>query len=157
MVLAAFILLLGCSFLGEKIAKKTVEKTTGVSVEEEGKKVKIKTKEGEAEVETGEKKLPNGFPDGFPIYEDATIKNSTKMTVNNETTFQVFLEAEGDSAPVAEYYKKSLPKSGYEIENSFEADNAFTYNIKQGENLTGTVSIGPNKDKTSVIITLTVK
>lgn len=156
MILAIF-LLLGCSFLGEKVAEKAVEKTTGVEVDKEGKKVKIKTREGEAEIETGEKKLPDGFPDDFPIYEDATIKNSSKMTTNGQTTYQVFLEAEGDPAPVAEYYKKSLPESGHEIENSFEADNTFTYTIKQGEDTTGTVSISIQNNKTSIVISLTVK
>ena len=153
----AISLLLGCSFLGEKVAKKAVEKTTGVSVDKDGQKVKIKTKEGEAEIESGAKELPDGFPEDFPIYEDSTIKNGSKMTADDQTTYQVYLETEDEASEAADFYKESLPENGYEIENSFESNDTFTYTVKQSENATGTVTVGSQSGKTSIIITFTEK
>ncbi len=153
----AISLLLGCSFLGEKVAEKAVEKTTGVSVDKEGKKVKIKTKEGEAEIESGEQELPDGFPDDFPIYEDSTIKNGSKMTANEQITYQVYLETEDEASAAADFYKKELPDSGYPIENSFETNDTFTYTVKNSEGIEGNVTIGSQTGKTSIIITLNTK
>ncbi len=153
LVLSSMFMLAGCSRLTETATKKAVEKSTGVSVDEEEGKVKVRTKEGEAELEAGENKLPDGFPDDFPIYKGAKVASSTKMTLDQGTSYTVQLEAKESVSTVADYYKEALPDAAYKIEGTMETDGNVMYTLEGG----GIVQVMDQQGKTKIQITLMEK
>jgi hypothetical protein len=153
LALSLVFVLTGCSSLTETVTKKAVEKTTGVSVDKDNGKVKVKTKEGEAEIEAGKNKLPDGFPENFPIYEGAKIASSTKMTIDQGTSYSVQLDVDDSVSKVGEYYKKALPDAGYTVEGTMETNGNIMYTIKDG----GIVQVLDEQGKTKVQITLVEK
>ena len=148
LALSLALTLTACSRLTEKATEKAVEKTTGVSVDKDGDKVKVKTKEGE--FEAGENKLPEGFPDKFPIYEDAKVVSGTKMTVDQGTSFSVQLDVEDSVSKVSDYYKEALPDAGYKIEGTIETDGNVMYTM-EGD---GIVQVMDQQGTTKIQITL---
>ena len=153
LALSLVFMLTACSRLTETVTKKAVEKTTGVSVDEDKGSVKVKTKEGEAEIESGKNKLPEGFPDKFPIYDDAKIASSTKMSTDQGTSFSVQLETEDDVSTVADYYKGALADAGYTVEGTMETDGNVMYTLKDS----GLVQVLSQEGKTVIQITLVEK
>jgi len=146
LVLSFAIVSSGCSWIG----KKAVEETTGVSVDKDNESVKVKTKEGEAEIQAGENKLPDGFPEDFPIYEDAKISGSSKISTDQGTSYTVQLETNDSMSAVADYYKSALPDSGYKVQATAETPDSVMYSLEKG----GMVQVTVVDGKTTVQITL---
>jgi len=146
LVLSFVVVSSGCSWIG----KKAVEETTGVSVDKDNESVKVKTKEGEAEIQAGENKLPDGFPEDFPIYEDAKITSSSKISTEQGTSFTVQLETDDDKSTVADYYKNALPDSGYKVQATAETPEGVMYSLEKS----GMVQVVVVEGKTTVQITL---
>ena len=142
-----------CSRCTETVTKKAVEKTTGVSVDEDEGSVKIKTDEGEAEIESGKNELPDDFPDDFPIYKGAKVASSTKMSVDEGTSFHVSLEVKGSVDTVADYYKEELVDAGYTISSTMETNGNVMYTLQDD----GVVQVVDQDGKTMVQVTLVEK
>lgn len=61
---------------------------------------------------SSENKLPEGFPADFPIYKDAKITGSTKVSKTITVNFEINDKAD----VVGNFYKTEMPKAGYEAE-----------------------------------------
>lgn len=150
LVLSVVFLFAGCSSIAQKATETAVQKTTGVSVDKEGESVKVKGKDGESEVEMGQK-LPDGFPDKFPIYEGAKVAAASKVSTDEGITFNVTFEVDRDLKEVAEYYKSTLPENGYTIKSTVEGQDSVIYELEGN----GVTSVLKNEGKTMVQVTLT--
>lgn len=146
--------LAGCSSIAENAAEKAIEESTGVKVDQDGESIKIKTKDGEAELSGGENKVPDGFPEGL-VYKAGTIGLTTKTSAEGKTNFTVTFETKDKADKVTEFYKKAIAGSGYEIEATTEISGMNMMTFKKGEESSGQVSISSDGDgKTLVNIVL---
>lgn len=140
--------------VGEKAAEKMIEKGTGGEVDIKGDDVTIKTKEGDAEVNIGTKKLPDGFPKDFPLYKGADIEGSMSTKESGKTSMIVTFTTKDDFAKVVEFYKDKEQLGGYDVASTLDFSEAFTVGLKKGETDAGSVMIGKNDNDTSIVITL---
>ncbi len=153
LALSLVFMLTACSSLTKTATKKAVEKTTGVSVDEDEGSVKIKTDEGEAEIQSGKNELPDDFPDDFPIYKGAKVTNSSKMSTDKGTSYYVTLEVKGSVDKVADYYKEELVDAGYTISSTMETNGNVMYTLQND----GIVQVVDQDGKTMVQVTLVEK
>jgi len=145
--------LTGCSSIAENAAEKAIEESTGVKVDKDGESIKIQTKDGEAELSSGESKVPDGFPEGL-VYKGGTIGLTTKSSAEGKTNFTVTFETKDKAERVAEFYKEAIPDSGYEIDATTEVSGIHIMSFKKGEEV-GQASISTDSDgKTLVNIML---
>lgn len=153
LTLLALFLLAGCQTIVEKAANKAVEKSTGVSVDEKNNKIKFKNKSGEGEIQVNKNKLPDGFPKKFPIFKGAKITSSAKTKSGKNVNYYVSWTSGADSKTVAKYYKKELPKNGYQIKESLESPQNTVYTLDKSS----TIAIGTEKGKTVITVILVEK
>ncbi|RJQ31706.1 MAG: hypothetical protein C4562_04475 [Actinobacteria bacterium] len=132
LVLVVVLALSGCDSIFKSAAKQAVEKATGVKVDEDGKSVKIKTKEGEAEISSSQTKLPDGFPEDFPVYDGAKLTNSAKMGSAKEAGYTAVWETSDSKDDVVDFYKKELPSKGYKVTAEYSSGQGTTYTFEQG-------------------------
>ncbi|MCK4777576.1 MAG: hypothetical protein KAS39_04305 [Actinomycetia bacterium] len=155
LVIVFVFLISGCASFAQKAVEKEIEKSTGAEVDIDEGKIKVKTDEGEAEMEVGEAaSLPDDFPDDFPLYEKAKLVSSFKMTEEEKESFQLSFEFDGDWKEVADFYQDSLPGSGYTIVSSMETMGGVTIIIKKGEEDAGAIFIGEADGKGMMTVTL---
>ncbi len=156
LVLLLGFLFSGCSFLTRKATEKVIEKSTGVEVDEKENKVKVKTKEGEAEF--GTKEFPKEFPKDFPIYGGASDIASTRVETGEGVSMSVGYKVNDDILTVSNFYKESLPESGYEVEQTVETSQDFMMiYFKKGEKLEGALSLSKSNGATQVNVSLVIK
>lgn len=156
LVLLLGFLVSGCSLLARKATEKAIEKSTGVEVDEKGEKVKVKTKEGEAEF--GAKEFPKDFPKDFPVYTGASDIASTRVETGEGVSMSVSYKVNEDVSTVTDFYKESLPESGYEIEQTVETSQDFVMiYFKKGEKVEGTLSVDKSNGSAQVSISLVTK
>jgi hypothetical protein len=156
LVLLLSFLFSGCSLLARKATEKAIEKSTGVEVDEKGGKVKVKTKEGEAEF--GAKEFPKDFPKDFPIYSGGSDIASTRVETGEGVSMNVSYKVNDDVSAVSDFYKESLPENGYEVEQTVETSQDFVMiYFKKGEELEGTLSLSKSNGATQVSVSLVMK
>lgn len=143
--------------VGEKAAEKMIEKGTGGEVDIKGDDVTIKTKEGDAEVNIGTKKLPDGFPKDFPVYKEAVIEGSMSTKENGKTSMIVTLTSKDDFTKIVEFYKDKEKLGDYDVASTLDFSEAFTVGLKKGDVDVGSVMVGKNDNDTSIVISLTVE
>ncbi len=151
----------GCSLIARKItekaAEKAIEKETGKDVDlnvGEGK-VKIKGKEGETEIQSGEK-LPEDFPEKFPLYPQAEVKGTVRNEAGGKIQMQVVLETKDSFDKVVDFYKEKLPESGYKITSTVQTGGGAMFYLEMGKDKAGIVSIIDEKTKTTFTINLQI-
>ncbi|MBS3908319.1 MAG: hypothetical protein KGZ93_01585 [Actinobacteria bacterium] len=140
--------------VGQKAAEKLIEEGTGGKVDIKGDNVTIKTKEGDAEVSIGSKKLPDGFPKDFPVYKGAELEGAMSTKQGGQTSMIVTFTSKDDFAKVVEFYKDKEQLGGYDVASTLDFNEAFTLGLKKGETDAGSVMIGKNDNDTSIVITL---
>jgi hypothetical protein len=143
--------------VGEKAAEKMIEKGTGADVDVKGDDVTFKSKEGDAEVNIGSKKLPDGFPADFPIYKGAELEGSMSTKQGGQTSMIVTFKSTDDYAKVVEFYNNKDKLGDFNVESTMDLGEAFTLGLKKGDEDAGSVMITKDEKNTSFIITLVVK
>jgi len=133
---------------GENFLKNTIEKTTGIKVEN--------GKNGEKTVELGEGKIPVNFPKDFPLYPGALPEGTA---IGSEQTtgkgFWLLLGSSDSLTKVTSYYDEQLEAKGWTIEETNILGDGSTYKVKK-EKLAGNIIISWNQkdSKTTILITL---
>jgi len=150
LALIVVIALTGCSSIAENATEKAIEGATGVEVDQNGEGVKIKTKDGEAEISGGENKVPDGFPEGF-VYKGGTIGLTTKSSAEGKTHYTIIFETKDKAEKVTEFYKEAIQDSGYEIDATTEMSGINMMSFKKGEESTGQVSVQSESDGRTVV------
>lgn len=134
-----------------------------VAFSEGGDTVTIETPEGKSLLING--KLPDDFPDAFPILEDADIQVSSVQSKSDSIvqTTRYFV-ALGTGAEAYERYLALLPDSGYRVGEKTRVDDGpagFDGTISfagEGDRSkeSGVLNISINKEQVQVSITLTI-
>jgi hypothetical protein len=143
---------------GENFLKNTIEKTTGIKLEngKNGEKISITNQKTGESVELGEGKIPANFPKDFPLYPNAaprgTAIGSEQVTGKG---FWLLLESSDPLSKVTAFYEEQLEGKGWTIEETNVLGDGSTYKVKK-EKLAGNVIISWDKKdaKTSILITL---
>lgn len=146
--------LIGCT---KKKVYKGKEGT--VTVEEKGDsgKVTVKTKEGEAEIETGSKKLPKDWPADMPIYKEAKITSSSSIKgEGGSASLSVALETSDGVESVKDFYQKNLVDKKWEVTQmaatSQDGEEGAMLSTSKGD-LTGIITIqGSPGEKTEIVV-----
>jgi len=143
----------GCSNVSDKVAEKAaekmIEKGTGGKVDIKGEDVTFTSKEGDAEVSIGSKKLPDNFPKDFPVYKGAEIEGSMTSKQDGKEAMMVTFTVKASYDKVVEFYKNEMEKSDYEVASTLDLQDAFTMGLKKGDEDVGSVMIAKNDDNTT--------
>jgi hypothetical protein len=67
--------------------------------------------------------LPQGFPDGLPVYDGATLDGGFAIKSAEGTTFIVAYSTDGEKSDVYKYYLEQMDEDPWQIELSREADD----------------------------------
>jgi hypothetical protein len=136
------------------IAKKAVERETGVQVKE-GKDgaVEMKTKDGSF---SSGNKVPDGFPKDVPLPK-GKIASSMSAKMEGKKTWLVTTEVSDLKAAVYEL-KSKLEANGYAIENDFSSsENGTDTSISTAKKGTSTVTIlGEKKPDSAATLSVSV-
>ncbi len=153
------IVMTSCSSVTKKTTEEAVEKSTGVEVGEENGSVTVETEEGQAEIKGQSGKLPEKFPKNFPIFEGVNKFDSSQVDIDESVSFTVHYLIDEKVSKVADFYKKSLPESGYTVTSSMEVNDSSTFSVEKGEEEKGNITIGVDEEegKTKVIISLEIE
>ncbi len=100
------------------------EKAGEVKVDEG--KVTVTTDDGTATLAGGEGSLAEGFPEEFPVYDDAAVQSSTAFDGDGQAQYSAVLVTSDPMADVYAWYKTQLPSSGWTIVNDVEVNTADT-------------------------------
>lgn len=143
------------------IAEKTVEKSTGVEINEGEDKVTVTGEDGEqVEIQGGDDaSLPEGFPEDVPVYKDADIKMSNSITSDGKTMYSVTLETSDDVDTAGAWCKDALPKEGWNVEGDMSStangQSSTIISAKKGSMVLNVTVVGPDDDS-KTMISLTV-
>jgi len=143
---------------GENFLKNTIEKTTGIKLEngKNGEKISITNQKTGESVELGEGKIPANFPKDFPLYPNALPKGTA---IGSEQVtgkgFWLLLESGDPLSKVTSYYDEQLEAKGWTIEETNVLGDGSSYKVKK-EKLIGNIIISWDKKdaKTTILITL---
>jgi hypothetical protein len=150
----------GCSYLAreasEKAVEKAIEKESGgkADVDVEEGKVRIKTEEGEAEIEVGATELPDDFPSDFPLYENAKVSAVYRSEAGGKVRFNVTFELSDSWQEAKDFYQDELPKSGYTIAASSETQDGAMLYLKKGGEDAGLIAFGEGDGQDNFTVTL---
>ena len=101
------------------------------------------------DIEIGGEKLPDTFPQDFPIYPGAKIVSS----VSSNDLLVTFTASDGLDKAVP-FYKNGLDASGWTIISSFDSDTLQTWAIAKGTT-EGSVSITTfEREPMTIVVTL---
>lgn len=142
----------------ENFLKNTIEKTTGIKLEngKNGEKISITNQKTGESVKMGEGKIPANFPKDFPLYPNALPKGTA---IGSEQVtgkgFWLLLESSDPLSKVTSYFDEQLEAKGWTIEETNVLDDGSSYKIKK-EKLIGNIIISSNQkdSKTTILITL---
>jgi hypothetical protein len=143
---------------GENFLKSTIEKMTGIKVEngKNGEKLSIINQKTGESVELGEGKIPANFPKDFPLYPGALPEGTA---IGSEQTtgkgFWLLLGSSDSLSKVTSYYDEQLEAKGWTIEETNILGDGSTKKVKK-EKLAGNIIISWNQkdSKTTILITL---
>lgn len=145
----------GCAQLSKPKAGKTTKPERQAETTPGSQTAGEKMLEGQAEVRESQGKLPLGFPEEFPIYKGAELIKALKTVSEEGKSFHVILETSDGQSVVAEYYERSLPENGFDIEASLEAPDEEVFTLKQGRKEVGLVHVYAEDSRTIIDIALT--
>lgn len=101
-----------------------------------------------AQLSIGENKLPNNFPEDFPIYE-----NSQVVTSLDGNGFWLTLTTADTTEKVIEFYKTKLKENGWDVNETPNKSNESVWNVNKGK-LNGYLMITSQNNLTTIIIVL---
>ncbi len=112
----------------------------------DGKKITIKSEEGEMVIDPEGVDLPDNWPDDMPTFPKAKILSAVKNEGTVNMAMASFQTGEAISA-VTDFYDKELPENGWSIDNRIETGPATVIHMaSKGDRI---VSISTAKDEAS--------
>jgi hypothetical protein len=146
----------GCAQIAEQAAKSAVESATGVKVDESNNSVSIKGAGGGLTAST-DGKLPEGFPEDMPVYENGTIATGISSKSDKGTGFLVGIDTADTAGDVFDWYDAQLKDEGWTVKTSMKTDDGGLLGGEKGTT-SFTIAVGPGSGgKTSISISLSPK
>ncbi len=98
-------------------------KDQGVSVNDEGD-VQISSEEGDVSFGSGSE-VPDDFPDGVPLPEDANLVGSSSVSDGDAKTFTLIygIEKAEDVSGAVDSYKDALTDAGFTIDSDYSGSS----------------------------------
>ncbi len=119
-------------------------------------KVTLKSNEGDFTFEEGGK-LPEGFPQDFPVYPGAKLTSSWTAGGESSKGTSVVWESDDATSKVADFYKSELVAKGWKITANFNQEDTSTYSFEKN-NVSGFFGVAKGeKGKTNISVTIGVK
>ncbi|MDZ4064511.1 MAG: hypothetical protein U1E22_07585 [Coriobacteriia bacterium] len=147
LVLLAIVLVAGLSGCGS-IAKKAVEETTGVKVDENSGSVEVEGKDGtKMTIGTEEGELPEGLPSDVPAYDGVNVEGGV-FEIPEAKTFTFNIVTKDDVQTVADWYRSEFESRGWTIDTqgSLTVDESQMFHATKGDKLDMVATIA--KDET---------
>lgn len=163
-ILAATMLVSGCSSIADKVGEKVIEKgveaagggDADINFDEEGGKISIESSEGSFEIGGGE--VPEDFPDTLPLPENLEVVSSMALGSDAERTFNLTFAGEGgDVKAIAEDLQSRVEGAGFTINgtNSMDADDYMMRSLTfSGLDWEGNVTVSNSDDGAMVNYTV---
>jgi predicted small secreted protein len=126
LVAALALTVAGCSAvedeIGEEIGEGIAGAVVGGDVEVEGDSVTISGEDGDVAIEGGGAELPDGFPDDFPMHDEAPVDSASSIRDTDGTTYYVNLTSELPPGELHDWYKAEFADGWTEVSDVSAAD-----------------------------------
>jgi predicted lipoprotein with Yx(FWY)xxD motif len=156
-LLAVVVMASGCAQIAEQAAKSAVESATGIKVDTSGDSVTVAGSDGSA-VSTTKGKLPEGFPEGMPVYEPGTITTGIATESGKGKGFMVGIDTEDSAADVFTWYETELADKDWVVKTTMKTEDGGLLSGEKGTTIfTIAVTTGSGSARTNVAITLAPK
>lgn len=118
-VVALALGLVGCKSIedkiGEEIGEELIGGAVGGDVEVDDDSVTIETEEGDVTISDDTGKIPDGFPDDFPLYDGYALDGASSIAGGGTTTYYVNMTSEDEVKDIYDWYKAEFADAGWEI------------------------------------------
>ncbi len=160
-LLVASAALAGCDQIVGNAVKGAVEKSTGVSVNQQKGQITVQGQNGTSvTVGSSQTQVPEGFPTEFPQYPGAVVKNGTKVVNGQGGIYTVTWTTTDPLSTVVASYKDKLKAAQYQILNEAQATgegkSGAVLNFKSATQ-EGVVTVTSESGETKIVAVVTVK
>jgi hypothetical protein len=93
---------------------------------------------------SGEVERPEGFPEDFPIYDNAVVTAANRFGAGAGDIFAIGMETADDPTVVRSFYEQRLAEPPWQVTNAVDIPEEKTVIVefaRQGDPRTGTVAI----------------
>ena len=132
----------------------------GGDVEVDEGSVTVTTDDGTATISGGEGALAEGFPEEFPVYDDADVESSAVVNVDGRAQYTAVLVTSDPVADVYAWYKTELPSNGWTIVNDAQistADGATSMLSAKRDGMEANMGVIQKDGGTEIAVTLMVQ
>ncbi len=163
LVAALAIALAGCSAVQDKIGEEIGEEIAGAvvggDVEVDGDSVTISGEDGDVTIEGGGAELPEGFPDDFPMHDEAPVDSASSISGADGTTYYVNITSDLAPGELHDWYKAEFADEWTEVSDVSAADGSdetYIMSVKKGD-IEATVTMASEGTGTQMGIILVTK
>jgi hypothetical protein len=104
----------------------------------------------------GTPSLPNEFPDDFPVYPQATLKDSWSSDGSSVLAMSVVWETDASSQEIANFYRSELSAMGWKEVSSFTTADSDTLTFNKN-NTDGYIAVAKSSGFNTISVTLGIK
>lgn len=148
-------------FSPERAVERAIEGATGgdvdIDIDRDGS-MEVTGENGEAyKVSTGDSvSLPDNWPDSVPLPSDARISYAGSMNGGDDASsgLSVVYTTKDSATEVAEYFKSTLEKEGWEIQATMATGDGSMVTASKGEEENVAVYIGSADGETTVNVSI---
>jgi len=163
LVAALALAVAGCSAvqdkIGEEIGEEIAGGIVGGDVEVDGDSVTVSGEDGDVTIEGGSADLPDGFPDDFPMHDEAPVDSASSISGAEGTTYYVNLTSDLSPGELHDWYKAEFADGWTEVSDVSAADGSdetYIMSVKKGD-IEATVTMASEGTGTQMGIILVTK
>ncbi len=153
----------GCSAVEDKIGEEIGEGIAGAvvggDVEVDGDSVTIAGEDGDVTIEGGGAELPDGFPDDFPMHDEAPVDSASSISGTDGTTYYVNLTSELSPGELHDWYKAEFADVWTEVSDvsaTDGSDETYIMSVTKGD-IEATVTMASDGTGTQMGVILVTK
>lgn len=125
-----------------------------IKVDGNGQNLSLQGTQGDYSFDQG--KVPENFPKDFPVYTKAKFIGSWTAKGENGYGISVIWQTESSVAEAKNFYMNEFPKAGWQITNTFDADNSSTISFSK-DTKSGFLGITRADNLTTISVTVGIK
>lgn len=163
LVAALALAVTGCSAvqdrIGEEIGEEIASGVVGGDVEVDGDSVTVSGEDGDVTIEGGGADLPDGFPDDFPMHDEAPVDSASSISGAEGTTYYVNITSELPPGELHDWYKAEFEDEWTEVSDVSAADGSdetYIMSVTKGD-IEATVTMASDGTGTQMGVILVMK
>lgn len=163
LVAALALAVTGCSAvqdrIGEEIGEEIASGVVGGDVEVDGDSVTVSGEDGDVTIEGGGADLPDGFPDDFPMHDEAPVDSASSISGAEGTTYYVNITSDLAPGELHDWYKVEFADEWTEVSDVSAADGSdetYIMSVKKGD-IEATVTMASEGTGTQMGVILVMK